>query len=537
MKDVAQYPGLELRGSTYRLRLKVPVDLQGKGRFVTRHGKPQTEITATLKTGDYREAIARWRVKSAEFQKLFERERLLLGAAPVAELPSGEQDRLCDLFFHRLLAEDDEVRFQGLGDGDVFAATARKLETAVVGVEAGFTVAQATRTDGMSEREYIRHAQDLLALDEDLRDALAFGRTKMVEGEVDELLAGESLRLDKGSESYRDLKIAIMKTWLDAIEIMGQRLQGRMIDTPPEPPPSPRVEGGGPAEGSGKHSISQVAEEYAREKKPGLQAQRDMQTTFRRFTELHGDLDVAAVTKAHVRDFKTALRHIPRVLSAAQRKLSLPELRKLADEVPPERLLTVATVNRHLNALSALLQWASAQGFCDQVASWSNPVHGMSIREGGAAGDARLPYDSSDLSRIFHSPVFVAGERPEAGAGEAAKWLPLLGLFTGARLQELGQALVSDVREDEGIPYLDLNLEGEGKRLKTKGSRRVLPLHPELIRCGFLQYVADLRSRGERVLFPALRPDVKGNTTGNWSKWWGRYARQIGISGGRKVFH
>ena len=34
---------------------------------------------------------------------------------------------------------------------------------------------------------------------------------------------------------------------------------------------------------------------------------------------------------------------------------------------------------------------------------------------------------------IFNTPVFTKGERPEGGQGNAAFWLPLLALFTGAR--------------------------------------------------------------------------------------------------------
>jgi integrase len=98
----------------------------------------------------------------------------------------------------------------------------------------------------------------------------------------------------------------------------------------------------------------------------------------------------------------------------------------------------------------------------------------------------RLPYDDNDLMLIFNSPVFRSGERPRAGGGEAARWLPLLALFCGARLEEIGQALVSDVKEQDGIAYLDINtLDRQArKRVKNKSSRRRLPLHPELLRCG-----------------------------------------------------
>jgi hypothetical protein len=76
-----------------------------------------------------------------------------------------------------------------------------------------------------------------------------------------------------------------------------------------------------------------------------------------------------------------------------------------------------------------------------------------------------------------------------------------------------------------------------GKRVKNKSSRRKLPLHPELLRCGILAYVDERRREGDARLFPQLRPSVSGQVTGNWSKWWGRYTDGLGITDPRKVFH
>lgn len=47
-------------------------------------------------------------------------------------------------------------------------------------------------------------------------------------------------------------------------------------------------------------------------------------------------------------------------------------------------------------------------------------------------------YSIEDLNTIFRFPVFTRGERPIGGAGEAAKWLPLMGLF---RLMTSGWAV------------------------------------------------------------------------------------------------
>ena len=161
------------------------------------------------------------------------------------------------------------------------------------------------------------------------------------------------------------------------------------------------------------------------------------------------------------------------------------------------------------------------------------------MRGSKVAAEARLPYETEDLKRIFASRIYTdSSYRPTACAGEAAYWLPLLGLFTGARLEELGQARVEDVKEAEGMRFLDISDAEEGKSVKSASSRRRVPIHPELVRLGLLEYVEERRKVGEGRLFPQLRQDRFGKWTQNWSKWWGRYAReQAKIIDPRKVFH
>jgi integrase len=152
--------------------------------------------------------------------------------------------------------------------------------------------------------------------------------------------------------------------------------------------------------------------------------------------------------------------------------------------------------------------------------------------------ESRLPYDIADLQKIFSSPVYTEGVRPVGGAGEAAFWLPLLGLWTGCRLEELGQALVADVQAADGVHYLNISDLGEGKSVKTAGSRRPVPIHPDLIRLGFLRYIQDRRKQGDARVFPLLKKNSHGRWTQNWSKWWRTYARgTVGIADPRKVFH
>src|SRR5207249_331618 len=97
--------------------------------------------------------------------------------------------------------------------------------------------------------------------------------------------------------------------------------------------------------------------------------------------------------------------------------------------------------------------------------------------------EVRLPYSPADLERIF------AVERK----GAANYWLPYLALYTGARLEELAQLRVVDVKIEDGIAYLDIH-GLDGRRVKTRSPERKVPLHPELLRIGLLRYVEEQRA-------------------------------------------
>jgi len=128
------------------------------------------------------------------------------------------------------------------------------------------------------------------------------------------------------------------------------------------------------------------------------------------------------------------------------------------------------------------------------------------------------PFDTEDLRKIFKAPVFTKAERPQAGAGDAAYWLPLIALFAGARMSEIGQLRVPDIKRESCIHYLDITDEGENSGVKTESSRRRVPIHPELIRLGFLEYVTGLSNGGTERLFPTIKADRMGVLTSNWSK-------------------
>jgi integrase len=59
------------------------------------------------------------------------------------------------------------------------------------------------------------------------------------------------------------------------------------------------------------------------------------------------------------------------------------------------------------------------------------------------------------------------------------------------------------------------------------------------VRIGFLEFVEHVRANAgqEARLFPRLTPGSKGGFGEAWSKWFGRYKRQLGIHNAGSVFH
>jgi integrase len=253
--------------------------------------------------------------------------------------------------------------------------------------------------------------------------------------------------------------------------------------------------------------LSVIWEKWRQERQPSSKLWAEWSTVLRRFTSiaLEGvDMPIRDITKAHVRTFKAKL-------------LATPARRKKGST------LSAASVAKNLGALRSVLAWAMAQGYIDL-----NPADGLTAVAGPKNGGekARLPYSPGDLKRIFS----------EERKGAANYWLPYLALYTGARLEELAQLRVVDVKTDDGVAYLDIHGR-DGRRIKTRSSERKVPLHPELLRLGFLQYVEGQRKAGHERVSSTLEQDTHGSWSGAWSKWYGRHLRSLGITDRRLTFH
>lgn len=75
--------------------------------------------------------------------------------------------------------------------------------------------------------------------------------------------------------------------------------------------------------------------------------------------------------------------------------------------------------------------------------------------------------------------------------------------------------MTDDVIEDNGAyPYLHI-AKNKFRRIKNGQSKRNIVIHPELIRLGFLRYVAFIRSLGYELVFPDLFSPTTKSPLGN----------------------
>lgn len=289
--------------------------------------------------------------------------------------------------------------------------------------------------------------------------------------------------------------------------------------------------------------LTEVTAAYLAKKNLPARTRAETDKSIRRFIEVHGDVASSDVTKAMVREWVALLEQLPKRQTGRQKKMKIRELAADCASLPPGKCLEVKTVNKDISTFGTVLNFASKNWTFPGI--WRNPTEGMKVeRPREARRKQRASFTDEDFKAIFSTPIYTRGERPRGGGGEAAKWIPLLAAYTGARLEEIGQLQVDDVALVTDVWCIDIN-ERDGKSAKTKSSIRKVPLHSDLIsHFGFLSYVDQRRKVGSKArLFPELTEDKTGVLTGSWGKFFGRTLRGSVAKGGcgiedrSKVFH
>nr|WP_245582436.1 site-specific integrase [Neorhizobium lilium] len=374
---------------------------------------------------------------------------------------------------------------------------------------------------------------------DNMRKHLIAGETALIAHEVDDFTARNRLLVDRTNPDWQD-SARQMRAEIEGLQRSFERDQGDYSGVPRDPIVKP-VTGSARETAAQGESIMELFENYARENprqiKPDTlaQARRDVGL----FVEYVGStFPVHRIDKKAVREWKALLMRFP--VKAKESKafegMTLPQIVK-HNETVGKPAINAKTVNRYLAGFSAFCTWLTNHGYLQQ-----NPAADMFLKK--SKEKTTKPFSVDDMNKLFKSPLFAGCQsaaewrliaRPgNVKIRDHRYWVPLIMLYSGARPAEIAQLSLDDVRQEHGHWIFHITTEGDGdKSVKTEGSMRVVPVHQELVKLGFLDYHAGMKKAGQGRLFPLAERNARGQMIADYSREFGRYLIKLGMKEGR----
>mgnify|MGYP001609516692 CR=1 FL=1 len=377
-----------------------------------------------------------------------------------------------------------------------------------------------------------------------LRNALTSGDAgrirKAVAPAVERELAARYATVEPGSPTYRKIASAIARADAEFLRRADER-DGMDWGGEPRDPMLKRQQK--PKHAKSGARIMDLYDSYERNK--GAIKKNDTNAQNKKIVQLFAEfvgetLPASELTRRHISEFRDQLALFPK------KALQIAEFRglKFKQIIAKNReagrpTLDDRTINKYLSAVNPFLRWLSSNAHIASPIQTDDLFHAIDT-------EARKykTFTSDQLKKLFDSPLFrgcqseTAIHKPgNVRVRDWRYWLPLVALHTGARLGELAQLLVDDIREIDGITCAYVTAEGDDdKSVKTSNSRRVIPIHSELVKLGFLKFHEAQKKLGHKRLFPEIKIDARGHW-GVPSKELNKYMDRIGLKEDKLVVH
>jgi integrase len=479
------------RGARYYLRVRVPLDL------IDIIGRQ--EIWQSLGTADHREAVRRYFPARTELQQRFEHARRRR-----AGLSNDEARRLASDWLQATDRRAASLDFGLLG---------RDRRLAIAETERGlFDLIEGA--DGESVQAALDHV--LISAGWPARQHVVGSiRTRRLVADVDPAETAELHHL------IRRGLIELARRRLD-------RLNGR-----PSAGLDPVfVQPVSSADGPGGLTLDELAKRFLAERAPAMlsKTMTEYEALARVLKEVWGEHHpVREITRAHCRQIRDLFAALPSNWTKRFPRLTTMQAAEhaKANGIEP---MDPTTANKHIGRMSSMLRWAEREDFITR-----NPAAGLKVAKPQTdARDARRPFSIDQLRLIFDAPLYRDHQADRAGHF----WIPLICLFAGLRMGEACQLRIDDIETEHGIHVIQVRPDQDtGTRLKTRHSRRTVPIHPELVRIGLLDHAQAMRAAGHDRLFPELPRDRRGSYSGHFQRWANRFLDRAGAKGERQSFH
>lgn len=474
-------------------RIKSPDDLSQEFPTYWAH-------RCSLGTSDLRKANLLALELRADWLKRFEDARTRLNPARAAAITPEFIDLICKQVRHRALAGDAGRRTER----DDYAQSARDLKKMNL-LEQSAPEKDLGKLDAMPSEHLAFIARLNATLEEASIKALAHDDLGLVLKKTQQSAARMGVLIDEDTPGIEDLLRAVLRAEREVSAELRQRDAGIWIPTPAAPSAPDPVSTAKSIPAAQKSEAMTLRKVFDKWKVADVRGKDAMDACGRALKLFEDSLEgaplpVAEITRAHGTDFKGWL-----VAKIA------------ADEMSSK------TAHDRLTSVKGLLRFA----FEELEAIPKHPWRGLDIKH--KTENPRRPWTHAHLQTMVGLPLFAAYELPSAGktawkgGGAAAYWVPLLGLFTGATVSELCQLRTNDVEiAADGSGLIHITEDDEGQQLKNfEHRRRVVPIHSQLVRLGFLTYVAML-SPGS--LWPNMK-FRKGKPGAYFSDWFGKFRK------------
>lgn len=520
---VTRFPGVHLRpdSNRYQFGLKPPDEL-------AHHFPGEWAVRLSLRTSDLSKANAMAKVLHAEWAQKFE--ALAKSENPVAvDLTPVLATAIAAEIRRMVLAADDNMRDFPEVPNALLAIAERKRQpksgsphgSLLIDVAAPVAAPNgqglAGRLAGLSEAQrgavaaFNAIAEGQAAVD------MAARNLKAVLALAASVAKQMGLSIDWTTDAGKAGLLECLKAHRTASADLIKRDAGAVIDTPDAPKPDARAS----AAPTAPTQCKRMVDAFGAWKGLGVRKEKTSRSFARHvveFAEMMGDPELSTLSKSDGIRFRDALTR-----------------RAIKD------INTAASADNVLTTIKAITNVAVEQGWL-QV----NPFAGLVVTHGGRKSAGREPWTSDDLTRLFDSPLFTEYLLPsgnsvatKAGA-DAAYWVPLICLYTGARPSEVCQLWTDDLSIVDGHLVVEFREDLiRGTSLKNPASWRALPIHSELVRLGLLDYWQSVAasSGGPGWLFPAVPKSGVNGAAGQFGQWFGVFKAAQGYGTPTKSLH
>jgi len=375
-----------------------------------------------------------------------------------------------------------------------------------------------------------QHDSELMTLDLQLaefREQLGTGDFRDVEKPARRFLEEQGVMAEMSGPGYRELLTLIVRAKYELAEMEKAWLLGDYSYQPSDQvfaDVATRSTNAAP-----KRTLGDLMSSYRADKEAGWSksTKRAYGPIWRLLSDTLGDShDLVDINRPEGRALFDTVKTLPRNLGKRKelRGLNVPDAIKVGKELDLPTLHPKSINDSYMSALNSIFKWAVKEQWMGR-----NPVDGLRVKDQVQAADKRDPFTGEQLSKIFNAAPWVLGGAPKEKP--INYWGPLIALFHGMRRGEIAMLETAFVREVEGRTVMLI------QKGKTKNARRMLPVHRELIRMGFIDYIESRRSDGGRQLFEGETENGSGQWGDSLTDWFSRLIRERGAIGNLLGMH